>query len=123
MYVLYGVFGVFQLEEYGARERVESFSSLLSKRTAFMSVNEAPSFTSIPEIIEESEIWVRGPISKLPPLSDPVPSDWEVVEGSIVFLFYRLDQHKRRIFIIKPVILFIFAPNAIFNLSIKNNVH
>lgn len=46
-----------------------------------MSVNEAPSFTSIPEVIEESEIWVRGPLSKLPPLTEPVPSDWEVVEG------------------------------------------
>lgn len=65
----------------GTRERVESFSSILSKRTAFMSVNEAPSFTSIPDIVEESEIWVRGPISKLPALTEPVPSDWKVIEG------------------------------------------
>jgi len=46
-----------------------------------MSVNEAPSFSSIPDVIEGSEVWVRGPMSKLPPLSDPVPSDWVVVEG------------------------------------------
>lgn len=70
-----------QLEEFSKRERIESFSSIISKRTTFMSVNEAPSFTSIPELIEESEVWVRGPMSKLPPLSDPVPSDWEVIEG------------------------------------------
>lgn len=69
------------MEEFGTRERVESFSSIISKHTSFMSVNEAPSFTSIPEVIEESEVWVRGPISKLPPLTEPVPLDWEVVEG------------------------------------------
>lgn len=69
------------MEEFGTRDRVESFSSIISKRTAFMSVNETPSFTSIPDVIEESEIWIRGPLSRLPPLSEPVPSDWEVVEG------------------------------------------
>jgi len=53
-----------------------------------MSVNEAPSFTSIPEVLEESEIWVRGPLSKLPPLTEPVPSDWEVVEGYFYKIFY-----------------------------------
>lgn len=46
-----------------------------------MSVNDSPSFTSIPDVIEESEVWMRGPISKLPSLSEPVPSDWEVIEG------------------------------------------
>jgi len=51
-----------------------------------MSVNEAPSFSSIPDVIEGSEVWMRGPLSKLPPLSDPVPSDWIVVEGNSCFI-------------------------------------
>jgi len=72
------------LEEFETRDRVESFSSIISKRTAFMSVNEASSFTSLPDMIEESEIWVRGPLSKLPSLTEPVPSDWEVIEGIII---------------------------------------
>lgn len=51
---------------------------MISKHTAFRSVNDSPSFNSISE---ESEVWMRGPISKLPSLSEPVPSDWEVIEG------------------------------------------
>lgn len=67
------------------RERVESFSSMISKRTTFKSVNDSSSFTSIPDVIEESEVWMRGPISKLPSLSEPVPSDWEVIEGYYLY--------------------------------------
>lgn len=63
-----------------------------------MSVNEAQSFTSIPEVIEESEVWVRGPISKLPPLTEPVPSNWEVVEGYYNFFvkFNKTQQYNKR---------------------------
>ncbi|XP_027841893.1 sphingosine kinase 2-like isoform X1 [Aphis gossypii] len=84
------------------RERIESFSSIISKRTAFMSVNEAPSFSSIPDVIEGSEVWVRGPMSKLPPLSDPVPSDWVVVEDEFVMIHASYLSHISEDVILAP---------------------
>ncbi|XP_015379355.1 PREDICTED: sphingosine kinase 2-like [Diuraphis noxia] len=95
-------FGIDPLEEFAVRARVESFSSLISKHTAFMSVNEAPSFSSIPDVIEGSEVWVRGPLSKLPPLSDPVPSDWVVVEDEFVMIHASYLSHISEDVIIAP---------------------
>ncbi|VVC27919.1 Hypothetical protein CINCED_3A011924 [Cinara cedri] len=95
-------FGMDPLEEFDKRDRIESFSSIISKRTAFMSVNEASSFTSIPELLEESEVWVRGPISRLPPLSDPVPSDWEVIEDEFVMIHASYLSHISEDVILAP---------------------
>ncbi|XP_050535384.1 sphingosine kinase 1-like isoform X2 [Daktulosphaira vitifoliae] len=95
-------FGMDPLEEFDFRERVESFSSVISKRSAFMSIHESSSFTSIPDIIEESDIRMRGPAPKIPPLSEPVPLDWEILEEEFVMIHASYLSHISEDLILAP---------------------
>jgi len=86
-----------------------------------MSVNEAPSFSSIPDVIEGSEVWVRGPMSKLPPLSDPVPSDWVVVEGknfNQIIIIIRRSMCILYYFIVRFIFSNVIITNYYFCISI-----
>ncbi|XP_059471901.1 sphingosine kinase 2-like isoform X2 [Neocloeon triangulifer] len=78
----------------GSRLRLDSFYSAKSRSSAFYSV-AASSYHSLtlPDEQSPDPICMYGPASKLPSLTQPVPSNWTVIEGEFVMVHASYQSH------------------------------
>lgn len=74
--------------------RTESFYSLNSHKSAYLSVDKTSSYQSLPEITKNNKKMIYGPVSQLPSLNKPVPKSWEVYQGTLNFflVYCRYDE-------------------------------
>ncbi|XP_065211930.1 sphingosine kinase 1-like isoform X2 [Planococcus citri] len=74
--------------------RSESFYSLNSHKSAYLSADKTASYLSLPEVTKTTKKnTIYGPVSHLPTLNKPVPKSWEVYQGDFVMVHASYQSH------------------------------
>lgn len=74
------------------RERLESWYSVSSKRTAYFSTSDSQ-YQSVHDEHDPNNVCMFGPPSSLPSLISPVPDDWIVIEDEFVMVHATYQTH------------------------------
>ncbi|XP_017775948.1 PREDICTED: sphingosine kinase 2-like [Nicrophorus vespilloides] len=83
------------LETQSARQRLDSWYSAASKRSAYYSITANSSYQSTADSgpQEESGSRMYGPASKLPCLTAEVPSTWKCIDGRFIMVHASYPSH------------------------------
>lgn len=74
------------------RDRLESWYSVSSKRTAYFSTTDSQ-YQSVNDEHDPNNVCMFGPPSSLPSLISPVPDDWIVIEDEFVMVHATYQTH------------------------------
>ncbi|KAI5697102.1 hypothetical protein M8J75_005136 [Diaphorina citri] len=70
--------------------RHDSFHSVHSAKSSFHSTGAGSSYQSLHEL---GPVTMYGPSSQLPPLHQPVPAHWEVIDGDFIMVHAAYQSH------------------------------